>query len=124
VRASDSKGCHTTTWRELRYLPNGAAVIDTPGMREVQLWVEGAALARVFDDVSELASRCRFHDCRHRGEPGCAVAEAVHSGELDAERLDSFSRLHDEVSASERQRNARVQTRALRSWLKKKRCDR
>jgi ribosome biogenesis GTPase len=124
VRASDGKGRHTTTWRELRYLANGAAVIDTPGMREVQLWAESSALAKAFDDVASVARGCRYGDCRHRGEPGCAVAEAVVAGELAPERLDSFARLRDELAerpASERKRSERIQSRALRSWLKQKR---
>lgn len=127
VRAQDGKGRHTTTWRELRYLPNGAAVIDTPGMREVQLWAQRSALLSTFDDVSAFARECRYRDCRHRGEPGCAVAEAVTSGALDEQRLDSFARLHDELAqlpARERRRLERVQSKSLRNWLKQKRDSR
>jgi ribosome biogenesis GTPase len=124
VRARDQKGRHTTTWRELCYLPSGAAVIDTPGMREVQLWAEHAALEAVFDDVAELARQCRYRDCRHHGEPGCAVAAAVAQGELERERHESYARLERELEQrppTERKRGERTQSRALRAWLKVKR---
>src|SRR6185436_14753195 len=86
VRESDARGQHTTTHRELVKLPNGGLVIDTPGMRELQLWDVGDAVRETFDDIEALASACRFTDCRHRDEPRCAVKEAVVDGRLDAAR--------------------------------------
>ena len=93
VRASDSRGRHTTTRRELIALPSGAWIIDTPGIRELQLWAGDDSAATVFDDVAGLAAACRFTDCRHAGEPGCAVREAISSGRLDQERFASFEKL-------------------------------
>ena len=84
VRASDSRGRHTTTWRELILLPNGALVIDTPGLRELQLWDGGASARSVFPDIEALAADCHFRDCRHEQEPRCAVRLAVQEGRLAA----------------------------------------
>jgi ribosome biogenesis GTPase len=92
VRESDGRGRHTTTHRELITLPSGAALIDTPGLREVQLMVSEESVAAVFDDVSELAAECRFGDCSHTTEPGCAVRDRV-----DAARLESFHKLRREA---------------------------
>jgi ribosome biogenesis GTPase / thiamine phosphate phosphatase len=91
VRESDARGRHTTTHRELITLANGAEIIDTPGLREIQLTVDDASLAAVFDEIAELARGCRFHDCAHMAEPGCAVRDAV-----DAARLESFHSLRRE----------------------------
>ena len=93
----DGKGRHTTTHRELVRLSTGALLIDTPGMRELQLWSDGSGLAAAFTDIEALAQRCRFADCAHEVEPGCAVREAVQSGSLDSARLDSFHALRREV---------------------------
>ncbi|HUQ05242.1 MAG TPA: ribosome small subunit-dependent GTPase A [Kofleriaceae bacterium] len=88
------RGRHTTTRRELFVLSSGGVLIDTPGMRELQLWGEdGDTSAAVFEDISALAARCRFSDCRHQAEPGCAVRAAVDAGTLDAGRLTSFHKL-------------------------------
>lgn len=97
VREHDQRGRHTTTHRELIVLPGGAVLLDTPGLREVQLWATEEGLATAFDDVARLATACRFRDCRHRGEPGCAVLAAVASGELDEERLASHRKLEAEL---------------------------
>ena len=83
------KGRHTTTSRQLVELPGGALLIDTPGMREVQPWADGSAIDAAFDDIAALAAACRFADCGHASEPGCAVRDALQSGCLDADRLDS-----------------------------------
>jgi ribosome biogenesis GTPase len=98
VRTSDDRGRHTTTHRELVLLPSGALVIDNPGMRELGM-VGEALVDDAFDDVARAAEHCRFSDCRHQGEPGCAVAEVVARGELSAARLESFTKLRHEVDA-------------------------
>jgi ribosome biogenesis GTPase len=98
VREHDQRGRHTTTYRELIVLPGGALLVDTPGLREMQLWGgEDEGLDRAFDDVARLATGCRFRDCRHRGEPGCAVLAAVEAGELAEERLASHRKLEAEL---------------------------
>lgn len=96
VRESDSRGRHTTTSRELFLLPSGAMVIDTPGLRELQLWDAAGGLTEAFADVAELAARCKFRDCGHESEPGCAVQSAIASGILDADRLESRRKLERE----------------------------
>ena len=96
VRRGDSRGRHTTVHRELMVRPDGGIIIDTPGMRELQLWDTERALEDVFDDIEALAGDCRFRDCRHRSEPGCAVRGAVAGGRLAAGRLAHFQRLDDE----------------------------
>ncbi|HIY93916.1 MAG TPA: ribosome small subunit-dependent GTPase A [Candidatus Companilactobacillus pullicola] len=98
VREGDDKGRHTTTSRQLLLLPNGGIVIDTPGMRELQLFVGN--LSKTFEDITELAKQCRFRDCTHQTEPGCAVKQAVNDGQLDAERLKSYLKLQREMSYS------------------------
>lgn len=107
VRASDAKGRHTTTWRELILLPNGGLVIDTPGMREFHLWLAGDGLEAAFSDVADRAAQCRFRDCQHDAETDCAVLRAVAAGELSAERLASYRRLRRELAylAAERRRH-------------------
>jgi ribosome biogenesis GTPase len=130
VRASDSRGRHTSTARQLVLLPGHGLLIDTPGMRELQLWETGEAIAGAFGDIDELAAGCRFRDCRHQTEPGCAVRAAVEAGELPAERLESFYKLAAEQTHQERQleargaieekRRGRVGAKALRKVLKDK----
>jgi ribosome biogenesis GTPase / thiamine phosphate phosphatase len=95
---SDGKGRHTTTHRELVRLASGALLIDTPGMRELQLWSDGDGLEAAFADIASLAAGCRFRDCAHTVEPGCAVQGAVESGALGAARLESYHALHREVA--------------------------
>jgi ribosome biogenesis GTPase len=99
VRAADERGRHTTTRRELIPLPSGGALLDTPGMRELGLWDAAEGLALAFPEVQELAQRCRFNDCTHESEPGCAVAEAITSGALDADRAAAFRKLARELAA-------------------------
>jgi ribosome biogenesis GTPase len=91
----DDKGKHTTTHRELFVLPVGGMVIDTPGMRE--LGVESVNLSKAFADIDELTSMCRFSDCSHTSEPGCAVLRALESGDLDARRLENYKKLGREA---------------------------
>jgi len=101
VRAADQRGRHTTTHRELIALPGGALLLDTPGLREIQLWSDEAGLDAAFEDVSGLFASCRFRDCGHGSEPGCAVRAAVEEGRLDRARLESFRKLQAELRALE-----------------------
>lgn len=98
VREGDAKGRHVTTRRELIVAPSGVIVIDTPGMRELGLWDAGEGVDTVFADIAALASGCRFRDCGHAGEPGCAVERAVAEGRLAAERLEHYLRLREELA--------------------------
>ena len=91
-----SRGRHTTSFRELMLLPNGGMVIDTPGMRELQVWGDEKGLKQVFADLEELASKCQFRDCSHQKEPGCAVQEGLSNGSLDPGRLKNFLKLKKE----------------------------
>lgn len=97
VSAFGSRGRHTTTHRELILLPDGGLIIDTPGLRELQLWEVGDSLGTAFRDVDTLADECRFRDCQHDTEPGCAVREAVSDGRLPGERLESYVKLRREA---------------------------
>jgi ribosome biogenesis GTPase / thiamine phosphate phosphatase len=123
TRDADGKGRHTTTHRELVKLPGGAMLIDTPGMRELGLWNGGSddssGVAEVFDDVSDLMTRCRFHNCEHETEPGCAVRAAVEDGSLDVERLHSFHKLSRELAFVDRQHDKRLQSEERKKWAKK-----
>jgi len=106
--AAAGRGCHTTTSRELVRLPGGALLIDTPGMRELQLWADDSGLDRTFIEIDGLAARCRFPDCRHEQEPDCAVRAAVEAGTLDPERLASYLKLRRELRHLELKRDART----------------
>ncbi len=97
VRRGDAKGRHTTTHRELVVLPSGGCLIDTPGIRELGLWLGAEAIDSAFPEIETTAEGCRFRDCRHIDEPGCAVIEAVEAGEIDGKRLASFHRLRREA---------------------------
>jgi len=114
VRVSDSRGRHTTVRRELFLAPNGWLIIDTPGLRELQLWAGAESVDAAFADIAELAQQCRFRDCRHQGEPGCAVAE---SG-IDEARLASYAKLQREAAHLERQQDQRA------AWEEKRRIKR
>ena len=98
TRADDDRGRHTTTTRELLLLPSGGLIIDTPGMRELQLWSEEDGLGGTFEDIETLAQGCRFRDCQHTGEPGCAVGSAIEEGRLDARRLENYHKLQRELA--------------------------
>ena len=108
VRADDGQGRHTTTHRELILLPSGALVIDTPGMRALQLWSDGDGFSETFGDIEALAARCRFTDCAHQREPGCAVRRAMDEGTLTAARLHSYDKLQRELRRLERRRNEQI----------------
>jgi ribosome biogenesis GTPase / thiamine phosphate phosphatase len=102
VREKDLKGRHTTTGRGLFQIAGGALLLDTPGLRELRVWDMSDGLAQTFPDLSEFAESCRFRDCRHEGEPSCAVRAAVESGRLPAERLASYQKLRAEAAHAER----------------------
>jgi ribosome biogenesis GTPase len=126
VRAEDSRGRHTTTHRELFVRPEGGIIIDTPGMRELQLLNAQEGIEKTFSEIDALAAQCRFHDCQHGNEPGCAVREAVKRGELDPERLASFNKLtkelrytetrYDKNAALERKRTDKIANKAMKHY--------
>ena len=120
TREADSKGRHTTTHRELFILPGGGLVIDTPGLRELQLWGTEDDLAEVFYDIEAFARQCRFNDCTHTGEPDCAVSKAIKSGLIDKDRLDSYfkfkkelrylnTKLNEDAAYEQKQRHKKLQ---------------
>ena len=106
--AEAGRGRHTTTTRELIKLPGGALLIDTPGMRELQLWADDDGLDRTFDEIDRLAAGCRFRDCRHEQEPGCAVRSAVEAGTVDERRLASYHKLRRELGFMELKRDVKA----------------
>lgn len=110
VREDDGKGRHTTTFRELVIADNGGMIIDTPGMREIQLWADSASLARSFDDIESLAVQCKFRDCGHESEPGCAITSAINKGEVSQERLDRYFKLRREIEHFDSQQDVAVRT--------------
>ena len=113
VRAADQKGRHTTTRRELFQIPGGALLLDTPGIRELRIWVLEEGLARAFPEIEELGEGCRFRDCRHETEPGCAVLAAAERGELDPARLRSFRKLQAEAAHEARKADPRARAAAV-----------
>ncbi len=115
VRASDGRGCHVTTHRQLVLLPGGGLLLDTPGMRELQL-LDDDGIDTVFGDIAALAGRCRFRDCRHDSEPGCAVKAAVASGELDADRFAHYRKLGLEAQANALRHDEHRRRKAERVW--------
>ena len=113
------KGRHTTTHRELIIAPSGVLVIDTPGMRELQLWdLDAAALDTAFADVATLVAQCRFRDCSHRAEPGCAIQAALDDGSLDFERWQSFQKLRREQAYADRKADPRLARETKADWKK------
>jgi ribosome biogenesis GTPase / thiamine phosphate phosphatase len=130
VREDDQKGRHTTTEREMIMLPEGGLVIDTPGLREIQLWEGDEGLSDAFPEIAELSASCRFTDCQHESEPNCAVVDAVRAGKLPHERLEAFKKLkrevkhfsarHDVRLQSEERRKSKQLTKGLRTRLREK----
>ncbi len=118
IRSGDMKGRHTTTHRELVALPNGAMIIDTPGLRELQLWADEDSLNNSFSDIAEIAGDCRFRDCTHSGEPGCAVQAALAEGALPYDRFESYLELRREVAYLERKSDERLQREERDRWKK------
>lgn len=121
VRAGDRKGRHTTTSRELHLLPNGGVLVDTPGIREVGVVGEGDAVAETFPDIDELASQCRFSDCAHESEPGCALRAALEAGELDPDRFARWSDLGEESDISVEMRDPSPYRRRLAAERQRRR---
>ena len=122
VREDDQRGRHTTSHRELILLPTGGVVLDTPGIRELQLW--DADLEQTFGDIEELARLCRFSDCAHDQEPGCAIREALAEGTLPAERWDSYRKLQREMAAVEARRNHQLRQERVREYKIRARAQR
>ncbi|HAM81568.1 ribosome small subunit-dependent GTPase A [Ornithinibacillus bavariensis] len=118
IREDDSKGRHTTTHREMFMMPNGSMLIDTPGMREIQLWDGGTAIETTFQDIELLEKDCRFSDCRHTTEPGCRVQEALSTGELSEERFQSYLKLQKELAYEERKQNLKAKMEEKNKWKK------
>ena len=116
IREGDDKGRHTTTHRELVQLPNGTILIDTPGMRELQLWDSGEGLTESFTDIEELAQQCKYRNCGHDQEPGCAIQEAIFTGILEKARFMSFKKLQKELAFLERKQDQRAQAEEKKRW--------
>ena len=118
VNEATGKGRHTTTSRELVPLPDGGLLIDNPGMREIQMWTDETTLRESFSDVEAIAAECRFSDCSHRKDVGCAIRAAVESGELDPARHESFLNLENEIAAL--RKRAEKRQMAVERWAKRK----
>ncbi|HET6975983.1 MAG TPA: ribosome small subunit-dependent GTPase A [Pyrinomonadaceae bacterium] len=118
VREQDDRGQHTTTHRELVLLPNGGLVLDTPGMRELQLWEGDESLQLVFDDIEALAERCYFSDCRHQDEPRCVVRDALAAGMIDADRYESYQKLQKELKYQARRKDKLSEIVEKKKWKK------
>lgn len=119
ARDVDGKGRHTTTTRNLLVLPGGGVLIDTPGLRGVGLWDAGHGVGQVFSEIEGLAEECRFHDCVHETEPGCAVTAAVEDGSLPVRRLESYRKLLRENQRIVAKTDARVRAEILKDWKRK-----
>ena len=117
VRAADDRGRHTTTHRELVLLPSGALILDTPGMRELGLWDADEGVSATFGDIEDLATQCRFRDCRHGEEPGCAIQAAIDDGSLDPGRLYSFEKLQAELAHDRRRQDPLAALAIKKVWV-------
>jgi ribosome biogenesis GTPase len=118
VRSQDRRGRHTTSHRELFLLPGGGVVIDTPGIREIQLWAGEDALSGAFTDIEQLALECRFGDCTHTTEPGCAISKAIEQGILDAKRFQSYMKLGKEIRYLEMHQRDKTRLEEKARWKK------
>jgi len=116
IREDDARGRHTTNRRQLHKMPDGGLVLDTPGMREIGLWDADAGLERSFADIDALAATCRFSDCAHAGEPGCAVASAITDGDLDSSRFEGWKKLEREARHLERRVDHLAREAERRRW--------
>ncbi|MDZ4374438.1 MAG: ribosome small subunit-dependent GTPase A [Phenylobacterium sp.] len=131
VREEDGRGRHTTTHRELVLLPSGGLILDTPGMRELGLWDADAGVSATFEDVEALAAQCRFNDCSHQQEPGCAIREAIADGVLPEVRLRAYEKLQAELAFEHRRQDPQAERenrklwasrhKTARAWIKAKR---
>ena len=119
ISVDGQRGRHTTTHRELVLLPSGALILDTPGMRELGLWDADAGVSAAFADVETLMTQCRFTDCRHRTEPGCAVLAAMADGALDAERWESYGKLQRELAFEKGKNDPRARAETRKVWLRR-----
>ena len=108
IREDDSRGRHTTTHRELVLLPGGGLILDTPGMRTLSLWEAETGMEVMFGDIEQLVKSCRFHDCSHGNEPGCAVKEALETGYLDAVRWENWLKLQKELAHLEAKKEGKL----------------
>ncbi len=119
VREADGRGRHTTTYRELIFLSGGAMVIDTPGLRRFQSWAETEIIEKTFEDIESLAAQCRFRDCRHQDEPGCAVRQAIETGVMDMARFDNYRKLMKEQKYLEERKDDASRRQTQRAFDKK-----
>lgn len=119
VREYDNRGRHTTTHRELIVLQDGGIVIDTPGLRVLKAWDNDEGIGRTFADIEEIATRCRFSDCQHNAEPGCAIREALDSGAIESTRYESYLKLQRELAHLERRKDVKKMRQETREWDKK-----
>ena len=119
VRETDSKGRHTTTWRELVVVPGGGALIDTPGLRELGMWVDEEGIEAAFADITDLEEQCRFNDCAHGSEPGCAVLAAIAAGDLSVDRLESYRKLLSEAAFAAEKNDHRLAKEAQKVGKKR-----
>jgi ribosome biogenesis GTPase / thiamine phosphate phosphatase len=116
--SAGGRGRHTTSHRELVPLPSGALLLDTPGMRELQLWAGEEVLDTTFSEIAEIAAECKFSDCSHRSEPGCAIRRALADGTLAEERWTSYTKLQREIRALEIRKDARLRSEQRKKWAK------
>ncbi|MEO1433062.1 MAG: ribosome small subunit-dependent GTPase A [Cyanobacteria bacterium J06633_8] len=116
VRQGDDRGRHTTTHRELILLPNGSLIIDTPGMRELQIWASENSLSSTFEDIESLAQECRFRNCQHSKEPGCAVQQALQEGRLSHSRFFSYQKLQKELDYLSQKQEQKVYLDTKKRW--------
>lgn len=121
IRENDSKGRHTTTHRQLLMLSNGSMVIDTPGMREIQMWTALDGLDETFKNIINISKNCRFRDCSHEKEPGCSVRKALENGELSEEQWKSYIKLKKEIQYAEKKEKVR-ERKANKLSRKNRRC--
>jgi ribosome biogenesis GTPase len=119
IREDDARGRHTTTHRELVLLPSGALILDTPGMREFGLWDADSGVAEAFAEIEELAAQCKFRDCGHSNEPGCAVQAALAGGSLDAARWEAYGKLQSELSFQHRKENVQARLLNKKVWVRR-----
>lgn len=118
VRQGDNRGRHTTTYRELIALPSGGLLMDTPGMREIQMWNGSEGFQETFTDINTLAQQCRFRDCKHSNEPGCAVQEALFDGTLDEQRFRNYQKLQAELAYNNRKQDQKASLAEKEKWKK------